>query len=72
MRTRDDLADRNGSSGISIRRIGGMCERARVAGREEKRKDNAEAQSSQRYAEEEGFTTEDTEEEKSEVGNARG
>jgi len=26
MRTRGDLADRSGGSGISIRRIGGMCE----------------------------------------------
>jgi hypothetical protein len=26
MRTRDDLADGSGSSGISIRRIAGLCE----------------------------------------------
>jgi len=29
MRTRDDLADGSGSSGISIRSIGGLCESAR-------------------------------------------
>jgi hypothetical protein len=42
---------------------------------EEKRKDNAETLSALRCAEEEGFTTEDTEyteREKSEVGDARG
>src|ERR1700675_718520 len=57
MRTRDDLADGSSSSEISIRRIGGMCERER----KEKRKDNAEARSSRRCAEEDGFTGEDTE-----------
>src|SRR5258707_4300499 len=31
MRTRGDLADRSGGSGISIRRIGGMCEWGRAA-----------------------------------------
>jgi cytochrome c biogenesis protein ResB len=45
----------------------------RVGGRERKRKDNAEALSSLRFAEEEGLTTEDTESTgKQEVKNRKG